>query len=131
MKPMANNGLPLYEDRDVRIIASNIFHEICLRDEGDRTTNRPSTPQDLRELSKRVGAFSNSEDVRLIAEDYLAEELKYIERNPHNFQAKLTKKGRENCSKGIEIPPSDTQIRDAVKRAIAQNPLVFDRLAEL
>jgi hypothetical protein len=120
---MAHDERPLYEDRDVRIIASNIFHELCLRDAEDRAALKPSTSHDLRELSERLRAYHNNEDVLHIAEDYLAEELKFIERDPCSFQVKLTKKGRENCHKGIEIPPSE--------RAIAQNPLVFDRLAEL
>jgi hypothetical protein len=120
---MAHDERPLYEDRDVRIIASNIFHELCLRDAEDRAALKPSTSHDLRELSERLRAYHNNEDVLHIAEDYLAEELKFIERDPCSFQVKLTKKGRENCYKGIEIPPSE--------RAIAQNPLVFDRLADL
>jgi hypothetical protein len=120
---MAHDERPRYEDRDVRIIGSHIFHELCLRDAQDRAALKPSASHDLRELSKRLRAYHNNEDVIRIAEDYLVEELKFIERDSRSFQVKLTEKGRENCRKGIEIPPSE--------RAIAQNPSVFDRLAEL
>jgi HEPN domain-containing protein len=109
--PMTDNEQPMYDDRDIRIIASHIFNELCLRDAKDRDAGRPPASHDLIELAKRVGAFDNSEDVRHLAEDHLAEELHYIERNPHNFQVKLTKTGRDNCHKGIDIPPSDRQIR--------------------
>jgi hypothetical protein len=102
---------PLYEDRDVRIIANNIFNELCLRDAEDRATGRAPTSQDLRELSERVGAFNNREDVRQLAEDFLVHELQYMERNPHNLQVTLTQTGRNNCHRGIDIPPSDRQIR--------------------
>jgi HEPN domain-containing protein len=108
---MADDERPLYEDRDVRIIANNIFHELCLRDTEDRFAGRPAASHDLRELAKRVAAYDNSEDVRHLAEDYLAEELHYLERDPHNFQVRLTQRGRDDCDKGIEIPPSDRQIR--------------------
>lgn len=108
---MADDNQPLYDDRDVRIIANNIFHELCLRDEKDRAAGRSPAPQDGRELSEKVGAFQYKEDVRQLAEDFLVNEMHYMERNPHNFQITLTPTGRDNCNKGIDIPPSDRQIR--------------------
>lgn len=102
---------PLYEDRDVRIIANNIFNELCLRDAEDRAAGRPAASHDSRELSEKLGGFNNKEDVRQLAEDFLQNELHYISRNPHNFQISLTRTGRDNCHKGIDIPPSDRHIR--------------------
>jgi hypothetical protein len=39
----------------------------------------------------------------------LLDERHFIERDLHNANVRLTSLGRENCDKGIDIPPSDIQ----------------------
>ena len=60
-------------------------------------------------LADEVRAFDNRIDVAYLAENTLLDELGYIERNMQNTDVRLTRLGRENCARGIEVPPSDIQ----------------------
>jgi hypothetical protein len=59
-------------------------------------------------LAEQVGAYDNKDDVAYIAETVLVN-MQYIERDPRTNNVRLTPVGRQNCGRGIEIPPSDNQ----------------------
>jgi hypothetical protein len=86
-------------DRDCAIIVQNVFSQLC---------NTDPQSQDINRLAAEVGAYDNKNDVANIAEHVLLQHH-FIERDPRNNKVKLTALGRENCAKGIYIPPSDIQ----------------------
>jgi hypothetical protein len=88
-----------YESRDYAIIANNVFRQLC---------NTDPKSQDINRLAAEVGAYDYKNDVAYIAEQVLLQ-LHFIERDPHNKLVRLTKLGKENCRKGIDIPPADIQ----------------------
>jgi hypothetical protein len=88
-----------YDSRDYAIIANNVFLQLCSLEEGWH---------DIRGLAENLGAYSDKDEVRYIAETVLVN-MQYIERDPLSHGVKLTSLGRGNCRKGIEIPPSDIQ----------------------
>ena len=92
--------LPKYEHRDYAAIAEHVFHELC---------NRDPQWQDINTHANKVNAYNNKTDVANIAEQVLLQQLHFIERDLHNNNVRLTPLGRENCAKGIDIPPSDIQ----------------------
>ena len=98
-----------YDDRDNATMANHVFHQLCELDEEDRRANREPQWQDIVRLADKVRAFDNRIDVAYLAENTLLDELGYIERNKQNTDVRLTGLGRENCAKGIDIPPSDIQ----------------------
>ncbi|MGA9151201.1 MAG: hypothetical protein WBZ36_11535 [Candidatus Nitrosopolaris sp.] len=53
-------------------------------------------------------AHNNRTDVVYIAEQVLLDR-NFSQRHTHNNNVRLTPLGRENCNKGIDIPPSDIQ----------------------
>lgn len=63
---------------------------------------------DITTFSEQVKGFDNSTDVGYIAEAALLERG-YIQRDPHTNKVSLTPVGRQNCDRGIYIPPSDIQ----------------------
>ncbi len=96
---MAQPERPPYDERDYAIIANNVLNQLC---------HLPDGWHDIRPLAKTVGGYTNSDDVAYIAEIVLSEK-EYTERNPENHDVRLTKLGRDNCGRDIEIPPSDIQ----------------------
>jgi hypothetical protein len=80
-------------------MANNVYHQLCEREAGW---------YDITELAREVKAYENSNDVADIAEVVLLER-RYIERDLFSLNVKLTQLGRENCVRGISIPPSDIQ----------------------
>jgi hypothetical protein len=83
-----------------------LFHRLCSMDEEDRKKNRESQWHDTNTLKKELKAFGNAADATYVAEAVLLE-TQYIERDPHTNNVRLTKRGRDNCSNQIKIPPSD------------------------
>jgi hypothetical protein len=98
-----------YEERDNAIMANHVFRELCLLDEEDRRTGNDPQWQNIVTLANQVKAIDDSIDVAYITEHMLLDERRFIERDPRNVNVRLTLLGRQNCSKGIEIPRSDIQ----------------------
>lgn len=97
-----------YEERDYAIMANNVYLQLCQMDREDRNV-RESQWHEITTLAERVGAFDNRIDVAYLAETTLLDELRYMERDINNKNVRLTLLGRQNCDKGIDIPPSDIQ----------------------
>jgi hypothetical protein len=108
---MDNNKNPPYEERDDAIMAGHIFNELCILDREDRNVGIPPAWHDITQLAEKVRAFDKSVDVAYIAETNLLDQQDFIERDPHNQNVRLTQVGRQNCGKGINIPPSSNQLR--------------------
>ncbi len=105
-----NNNQPArYDDHDDGVIANNIFNELCRRHREDRNVGRPSAWHDITELAEE--AFDNKIDIAYLAEEHLLDRLHFIERDPKNQNVRLTESGRQKCDKGIDIPPSNNQLR--------------------
>jgi hypothetical protein len=101
-----------YNERDVAIMANQVFHRLCELDEEDRRNNEDARWQNIGPLAEEVEAIGDKAHVAYIAEHALLL-LGFIQRNVQNTKVKLTKPGRENCVKGIDIPRSDIQkLRD-------------------
>jgi hypothetical protein len=98
-----------YDDRDNAIMADHVFHALCKLDEEDRSLGRDPQWHDIVGLAEKVKAIDNRIDVSYISEEMLLDERHFIDRDLHNANVRLTKLGRENCAKGIDIPPSDIQ----------------------
>jgi hypothetical protein len=106
---MGDNEKPPYNRRDDWTIANNIFHELCELDADDRQADNDPAWYDLRLLVKeRLGAYHISEDMRHLAEDILEHERRFIERDPHIFNVRLTDLGRANCGRQIDGRPAET-----------------------
>jgi hypothetical protein len=101
---MGDNEKPPYNRRDDWVIANNIFHELCELDANDRqANNNNSSWLDLRVLvKKRLEAYHVKEDVLRLAEDILEHDRKFIERDPHTLNVRLTGLGRANCGRQID-----------------------------
>ena len=100
---MEDNEKPPYDRRDDWVIANNIFHELCEVDANDRQTDNDSAWYDLRALVKeRLEAYHVKDDVLHLAEDILEHERKFIERDPHTLNVRLTGLGRANCGRQID-----------------------------
>jgi hypothetical protein len=100
---MGDNEKPPYDRRDDWVIANNIFHELCELDANDRQTDNDSAWYDLRALVKeRLEAYHVKDDVLHLAEDILEHERKFIERDPHTLNVRLTGLGRANCGRQID-----------------------------
>ena len=100
---MGDNEKPPYDRRDDWVIANNIFHELCEIDANDRQTDNDSAWYDLRALVKgRLEAYHVKDDVLHLAEDILEHERKFIERDPHTLNVRLTGLGRANCGRQID-----------------------------
>jgi septum formation topological specificity factor MinE len=100
---MGDNEKPPYNGRDDWVIANNIFHELCELDANDRQADNNSSWLDLRVLvKKRSEAYHIKEDLPHLAEDILEHERKFIERDPHTLNVKLTGLGRTNCGRQID-----------------------------
>jgi hypothetical protein len=100
---MGDNEKPPYDRRDDWVIANNIFHELCELDANDRQTDNDSAWYDLRALVKeRLEAYHVKDDVLHLAEDILEHERKFIERDPHTLNVRLTDLGRANCGRQID-----------------------------
>jgi hypothetical protein len=78
-------------------------------DRKDRDKNREPKWHDITTIAEAVGAFDLTVDVGYLAETTLLDELRYIERDLHSNNVRLTSLGRQNCEKRIHIPPSDIQ----------------------
>jgi len=104
-----------YDERDWAEMANNVFHQLCEREAGW---------QDITELAKDVKAYDNTTDVAYTAEVVLLE-MKYIERDPYSINVRLTPLGRENCGRGISIPPSDIQ----KLRRLFEKTVIRDKVA--
>lgn len=99
---MEDNEKPPYDRRDEWVIANNIFHELCELDANDRQADNNSW-LDLRVLVKeRLEAYHVKEDVLHLVEDILEHERKFIERDPHILNVRLTGLGRANCGRQID-----------------------------
>jgi hypothetical protein len=92
-------------------MAAHIFNELCIRDREDRNAGDPPAWNNINELAEHVRAFDNRADVAYLAETTLLDERGFIERDPHNQNIRLTRLGRQNCEKGIDIPPSTNTLR--------------------
>ena len=103
-----------YDERDLAIMAGNIFNRLCALDEGW---------YDIRILANEVKAYENRSDVAYIAEAVLVEKG-FIERDPYTINVRLTPLGRQSCGTGIEIPPSDIQSL----RGIVENVTIIDKV---
>jgi hypothetical protein len=100
---MGDSEKPPYDRRDDWVIANNIFHELCELDANDRQTDNDSAWYDLRALVKeRLEAYHVKDDVLHLAEDILEHERKFIERDPHTLNVRLTGLGRANCGRQID-----------------------------
>jgi hypothetical protein len=100
---MGDNEKPPYNRRDDWVIANNIFHKLCELDANDRQADNNSSWLDLRVLvKKRLEAYHVKEDVLSRAEDILEHERKFIERDPHTLNVRLTSLGRANCGRQID-----------------------------
>ena len=100
---MGDNEKPPYNRRDDWVIANNIFHELCELDANDRQADNNSSWLDLRVLvKKRLEAYHVKEDVLSLAEYILEHERKFIERDPHTLNVRLTGLGRANCGRQID-----------------------------
>jgi hypothetical protein len=100
---MGDNEKPPYDRRDDWVIANNIFHELCDLDVNDRHADSDSAWYDLRALVKeRLDAYHVKDDVLHLAEDILEHERKFIERDPHTLNVRLTGLGRANCGRQID-----------------------------
>ena len=100
---MGDNEKPPYDRRDDWVLANNIFHELCELDANDRQTDNDSAWYDLRALVKeRLEAYHVKDDVLHLAEDILEHERKFIERDPHTLNVRLTGLGRANCGRQID-----------------------------
>lgn len=100
---MGDNEKPPYDRRDDWVIANNIYHELCELDANDRQTDNDSAWYDLRALVKeRLEAYHVKDDVLHLAEDILEHERKFIERDPHTLNVRLTGLGRANCGRQID-----------------------------
>jgi hypothetical protein len=97
-----------YNEREVRIMANDVFHGLCELDEENRRNNEEPRWQNIGPLADKVGAVTNKVHVAYLAE-YALLLLGYIELNLQNPKVRLTGLGRENCAKGINIPESDIQ----------------------
>jgi hypothetical protein len=95
-----NNAMK-YDRRDYAIIANNVYLQLCSLGDGW---------YDIRPLAEQLRAYTNADDVAYIAETVLVS-MQYIIRDPQNRNIRLTSVGREHCSRGIEIPPSDIQLQ--------------------
>ena len=94
---------PPYNRRDDWVIANNIFHELCELDANDRQADNDPAWCDLRVLVReRLGAYHVKEDIRHLAEDILEHERRFIERDPHTLNVRLTDLGRANCGRQID-----------------------------
>ena len=58
-----------------------------------------------------MNGYDDKISISYLAEAIHYDEREFVERNPANYDVRLTKLGRDNCDKGIEIPPSENQIR--------------------
>jgi hypothetical protein len=100
---MGDSEKPPYDRRDDWVIANNIFHELCELDANDRQTDNDSAWYDLRALVReRLEAYHVKDDVLHLAEDILEHERKFIERDPHTPNVRLTDLGRANCGRQID-----------------------------
>lgn len=95
--------LSAYDERESAIMVSNIFHRLCVLDRG-----RESGWHEIKALAEELKAFDKMSDVAFLAEEILLER-EFIERDAHSNNVRLTPLGRQNCAKGIDIPPSDIQ----------------------
>ena len=66
-----------YDEKDYAIIASNVFHQLCM------IGGEPEW-HDIRQLAENLKAYENRADVAYIAEVILIE-MQYIERDPHSI----------------------------------------------
>jgi hypothetical protein len=90
-------------------MANHVFYALCKLDKEDRRLGRDPQWQDIVAPADEVRAIDDRIDVSYIAEEMLLDERRFIERDLHNANVRLTPLGRENCGKDIEIPPSDIQ----------------------
>jgi hypothetical protein len=97
-----SKAMAKYDDHDYGVIGQ-VFHQLCELD-----GNRDPQWRKIRPLANEVDAYDKKDDVEYIAEQVLLE-LQFIERHPQNDTIRLTLRGKQNCARGIEIPPSDIQ----------------------
>ena len=90
------NNAMRYDRRDYAIIANNVYIQLC------------SLGDDWHDIRPQLRAYPNADDVAYIAETVLVS-MQYIIRDPQNRNVRLSPLGRQHCSRGIEIPPSDIQ----------------------
>jgi hypothetical protein len=112
--------------RDRKIIIENFMREICLMDKDVNTGNSSPNVFSVSEIRDEV--------LRAFSLEYVIEVLQAHERENEPFivfvdndreKIQLTDAGRVHCQELRQ------QLDEAVKSGIAQNPYVFDRLAEL
>lgn len=89
--------MPTYDERDNAIMASNVFHQLCDKDREDSRIGKEPKWLDIVKLANEVRAFDNRIDVAYLAEYNLLDEMGFIERDLHNTNVRLNKKGRDNC----------------------------------
>lgn len=104
---MGDTERPPYDHKDYETIANNIFERLCERDKRDRESGKVANWHDLRGIVTKLRGFHVPTDVRALAEDILENEKKYMERDPHTFQVRLTELGRQNCGKRVVVTPQD------------------------
>jgi|1185.fasta_scaffold156257_1 hypothetical protein len=61
----------------------------------------------ISQLAETARAFDDSVDVAYLAETILKDERGFIELDLSTNNVRLKPLGRQNCDKGIHIPPSD------------------------
>lgn len=99
-----------YDPRDYAIVANNIFNRLNVLDEQDKNSGRQPEWHNINALAEEVKAYDSRIDVAYLTEAILHDQLKFIERDPENNKnVRLSELGRQNASKGINIPPSDIQ----------------------
>jgi hypothetical protein len=97
-----------YTGREVAAMANHVFHGLCKLDEEQRRNNEDPKWQNIGPLADQVRAITNKVHVACVAE-YALLRKGFIELNIQNAQVRLRRLGRENCARGIDIPPSDIQ----------------------
>jgi len=112
--------------KDRKIIIENFMREICLIDNDVNTGNSNTSVFSVSEIRDEV--------LRAFSLEYVIEVLQAHQRENDPFMVfvdndkekiQLTGAGRAHCQELRH------QLDEAVKSGIAQNPYVFDRLAEL
>lgn len=111
---MANTSNYPNSEHDYDVVANYIHQKLCFMDKADIELGRPTAWHNLIELIRKNNAYPIRIEIMDMAEKILADEKKFIERDPGTFNVRLTQLGRDNCDKGIDIPPSVHQIRSDI-----------------
>jgi hypothetical protein len=112
--------------RDRKVIIENIMREICLMDKDVNTGNSNPDVFSVSEIRDEVlRAFSLEYVIDVLHAHGRERDPFMVFADNRREKIQLTDAGRDHCQELRQ------QLDEAVKSGIAQNPYVFDRLAEL